>query len=106
MSDAQNLYDDYYSFAGEWGVDEAMEAEHSSGRTASIIVGLETTMERTAELTPHHNPSYSSSGQGDKYVDFLVNTLKPYIDSIYRTKPQRCIVLFLKAFVLLDFLKF
>lgn len=89
MSDAQNLYDDYYSFIGEWGVDESMEAEHQAGRVAAIIVGLETTTERMAELTPHANPSYPGSGQGDKYVDFLIHSLKPYIDSNYRTKPQR-----------------
>ena len=25
-------------------------------------------------------------GEGDQYVDFLVQTLKPYIDKYYRTK--------------------
>lgn len=88
MSDAQNLYDDYFSFAGEWGVDESMESQHLANRNTSIIVGLETTTERMNELTPFPNPTYGG-GQGDKYVDFLINSLKPFIDANYRTKPQR-----------------
>jgi metallo-beta-lactamase class B len=29
----------------------------------------------------------SMGGEGDAYVDFLVNTLKPWIDARYRTRP-------------------
>lgn len=31
----------------------------------------------------------ATNGQGDLYVDFLVRTLKPYIDANYRTLPDR-----------------
>ena len=88
MSDAQNLYDDYFSFAGEWAVDESMESQHLAVKNTSIIVGLETTAERMDELTPFPNPTYGG-GQGDKYVDFLINQVKPYVDQNYRTRPQR-----------------
>jgi predicted alpha/beta superfamily hydrolase len=88
MSDAQNLYDDYFSFAGEWGVDEAMQTFYQLNKKTSIIVGLETTTERMSELTPYPNPQYGG-GLGDRYVDFLINDLKPYIDQNFRTLPQR-----------------
>lgn len=88
MSDAQNLFDDYFSFIGEWGVDESMHNFFLTNKQTSIVVGLETTTERISELTPYSNPTYGG-GQGDKYVDFLINNLKPYIDFNFRTMPQR-----------------
>ena len=40
------------------------------------------------ELSPYKNAKYGG-GNGDNYVKFIVETLKPYIDKNYRTKPQR-----------------
>jgi predicted alpha/beta superfamily hydrolase len=38
------------------------------------------------ELTPYKNPKYGG-GNADKYLDFIVTTLKPEINKKYRTKP-------------------
>jgi len=38
---------------------------------------------------PFSNKDYSSNGKGDLYVDFVVNTLKPYIDNHFRTLTNR-----------------
>ncbi|QLH30924.1 MAG: hypothetical protein HWD63_08270 [Candidatus Parvibacillus calidus] len=35
-------------------------------------------------MHPYINPKYSG-GNGEKYAEFLVNTLKPFIDSHFRT---------------------
>lgn len=43
MHDGQNLFDDLYSFMGEWGVDESMEKKFQISRSSAIIVGIETT---------------------------------------------------------------
>lgn len=88
MHDAQNLFDKATSFAGEWGIDEIMENNFFAGKQNSIIVGLETKLERLNELTPYPNPSYGG-GKGDKYVDFLINFVKPFIDQNFRTKSSR-----------------
>jgi hypothetical protein len=40
------------------------------------------------EYSPWVNVSYGG-GEGSAYVEFLVNTLKPYIDGAYRTLPGR-----------------
>ncbi len=88
MHDGQNLFDSLYSFAGEWGVDEAMEKFFIQQKPSSIIVGIETTENRISELTPYSNPQYGG-GKADLYLDFLVNNLKPYVDSQFRTKPER-----------------
>ncbi len=83
MHDGQNLFDRATSFAGvEWQVDEAMTALASEGIEA-IIVGIWNTEARMSEYNPF--PSWRQ-GMGEAYLDFIVDTLKPMIDSTYRTK--------------------
>lgn len=82
MHDAQNLFDDKTSYAGEWHIDETLD----SLKAEVIIVGIEHGNEkRMEELTPYPNEKYGG-GKADAYLDFMVNTLKPYIDTNYRTK--------------------
>jgi len=84
MHDAQNLFDKKTSFAGEWGVDETLD----SLKALVIVVGIEHGNEkRLEELTPFPNEKYGG-GKGDEYLKFIVKTLKPHIDSAYRTKPK------------------
>ena len=82
MHDGQNLFDDKTAFAGEWRVDETLD----SLKAEVIIVGIESSNEkRMDELTPFPNEKYGG-GKADTYLDFIVTTLKPYIDTNYRTK--------------------
>ena len=41
MHDGQNLFDEYTSAFGEWGIDEALDSLINKGRTACIVVGIE-----------------------------------------------------------------
>ena len=83
MHDAQNLFDDSTAYAGEWKVDEYLD---SISNSTSIIVGIEHGNEkRVNELTPYKHNEYGG-GQGESYITFIKNTLKPYIDNRYRTK--------------------
>ncbi len=85
MHDAQNLFDAYTSYAGEWKIDEYLD---SSSQPESIIVGIEHGNEkRIEELTPYPNEKYGG-GKGDAYLDFIIKTLKPKIDSTYRTRTE------------------
>ncbi|WP_264565081.1 alpha/beta hydrolase [Flavobacterium sp. N3904] len=82
MHDAQNLFDAKTSFAGEWNVDEKLDSLNAQ----VIVVGIENGGEkRLEELTPYKNEKYGG-GNADKYLEFIVNTLKPEIDKKYRTK--------------------
>lgn len=84
MHDGQNLFDDITSFSGEWGVDEAMDTLGNIHRE-SIVVGIDNGGDkRLNEYCPYDMEKYGK-GEGDKYVDFLVKTLRPYIDQHYRT---------------------
>lgn len=88
MHDGQNLFDPAMSFAGSWNVDVAM-AELSLGGLEAIIVGIPNMgHERIAEYSPFDQTGFGN-GRGDLYLDFLINTVKPLIDTRYFTLPDR-----------------
>ena len=88
MEDGQNLFDNITSFSGEWQIDETLNALFSQGNYGAIVVGIDNGGgERLNEYSPWVNATYGG-GQGDLYTQFLSETLKPYIDSNFRTKPQ------------------
>lgn len=85
MHDGQNLFDKSTSYVGEWQADETLD----SLKAQVIVVGIAHGNEkRIEELTPFPNPKYGG-GKADSYLDFIVNTLKPYIDKNYRTKTDK-----------------
>lgn len=89
MHDAQNLFDDATSFSGEWGVDETMNKLQKEGGYGCIIVGVDNGEERRRnEYIPFDTKRFGKS-VGDAYADFIALTLKPYIDSAFRTIPMR-----------------
>ncbi len=88
MHDGQNLFDNATSYIGEWEVDETLNELFKKTGKGFIVVGIENgNEERINEYTPWENEKYGG-GKGEIYIDFLVNTLKPYIDATYRTKKQ------------------
>ena len=89
MHDGQNLYDPATSFAGEWGVDEAMEQlAREEGLEAIVIAIPNMGSDRIDEYSPFADPA-QGGGKGHLYVAFIVNTLKPLIDAHLRTLPHR-----------------
>ena len=89
MHDAQNLFDDATSFAGEWGVDETLDEFARTRGFEAIVVGIDNGgEERLHELSPWTNPKYGPA-QGEQYMAFIVDTVKPFVDARYRTQPGR-----------------
>ena len=89
MHDGQNLFDDATSYAGEWGVDETLDRLARTRGFEAIVVGIDNGGEaRLRELSPWTNPNYGDA-QGAQYLAFVVDTLKPWIDARYRTRPGR-----------------
>src|SRR5258705_4466339 len=88
MHDGQNLFDEATSFAGEWRVDEALEAVAKDGLEA-IVVGIPNTgVNRLAEYSPFHDARFGG-GRAADYVKFIVETVKPLVDSAFRTTGER-----------------
>lgn len=94
LQDGQNLFDTFTAFAEEWGVDECLDTLIAKGKAACIVVGIYNGgSNRMNEYNPYEFTWKDSakskviSPQGDAYVDFLKQTLKPFIDKKYRTLP-------------------
>ena len=85
MQDGQNLFDESLSYAGEWQVDETMEALSREGIEA-IVVGVPNAgARRIDEYSPFKDRRLHKGGRGDWYNAFMANTLKPLIDREFRT---------------------
>jgi predicted alpha/beta superfamily hydrolase len=88
MQDGQNLFDRATSYAEEWGVDQILEASEP-GRAEAIIVGIPNTGDtRCDEYSPFRDPKLGG-GDGDRYLDFLTDTVMPLVDARFRTMPGR-----------------
>lgn len=86
MHDGQNIFDIKTSYAGEWEVDETLNNLFYQKYEVPIVVAIDNGgSNRIAEYTPWRHPTYGG-GDGEKYVAFIVETLKPYIDAHFRTK--------------------
>jgi predicted alpha/beta superfamily hydrolase len=88
MHDGQNLFDPATSFAGEWAVDQTLEAASETGLEA-IVVGIPNMgAERSNEYSPFLDPK-NGGGKGELYLRFIVETVKPIIDADFRTLTDR-----------------
>jgi predicted alpha/beta superfamily hydrolase len=88
MHDGQNLFDPKTSFAGEWNVDGTLDEVSSEGLEA-IVVGIPNMgAERASEYSPFDDPKHGPAN-GDAYLDFVVDTIKPIIDRDFRTSMER-----------------
>ncbi|MBN2795558.1 MAG: alpha/beta hydrolase [Clostridia bacterium] len=100
MHDAQNLFDTATSSYGAiWDIHDHMNAIYSHYKQGYIVVGIDNHEGRNNRLNEYSpwvnttlkdNTYYSDiqedvGGLGEKYVNFLVNDLIPYINKQYKT---------------------
>ena len=91
LHDGQNIFDEATAYAGEWAVDKTLNQLVASGQdpTGCIVVAIDNGGERRLdEYSPWVNERLKKGGEGSQYVEFLVRTLKPYLDQHYRTRPD------------------
>ena len=83
MQDGQNLFDPKTSaFGVDWQLDESTDSLIKARAIKEIIiVGIYNTQDRNVE--------YLETKLGYKYMNFVVNKLKPFIDRNFRTLPDR-----------------
>jgi predicted alpha/beta superfamily hydrolase len=88
MHDGQNLFDPATSFAGHWRLGDTL-AYHALEGIEAIVVGIPNVGRRRAyEYSPFRDREHGG-GDGEDYMAFLVETLKPRIDADLRTLPGR-----------------
>jgi predicted alpha/beta superfamily hydrolase len=92
MHDGQNLFDPAASFAGNtWQVQQTMDAAAMDGSIAeAIVIGIDNTADRISEYTPVPDTTQSPpGGNGEQYLQMIIQELKPQIDATMRTLPDR-----------------
>jgi predicted alpha/beta superfamily hydrolase len=105
MHDGQNLFAPSLAFGGvDWGVDEALtRLVETKGLPSAIVVGVWNTAIRRCEYMPQKPYEISQSPAAkaefvrenggpsisDRYLKFLVEELKPFIDARYHTLPDQ-----------------
>ena len=92
MFDGHNLFYDYEATYGKsWGLKEYLDKT----RTPLIIAAVECNHEGHSRLSEYSPVDFTFKdgtpikGKGKKYMDWLVNTFKPYIDENLRTLSDR-----------------
>jgi predicted alpha/beta superfamily hydrolase len=104
MHDGQNLFDPAIAFTGtDWGVDEAILRLVQAGLTSgAIVVGIWNGALRWPDYMPQRLTDSPQGGdilsfflqekggrpRSDRYLQFLVQEVKPAIDSAFRTLPD------------------
>jgi predicted alpha/beta superfamily hydrolase len=92
LHDGQNVFDATTSFAGEWKADEtATELIEKHEIPLIIMVAVENAgASRIDEYTPTSDAAHGGAGgKGELYAKFLIEEVKPFIDSNYRTLTDR-----------------
>ena len=84
MHDGQNLFDEANAFGEEWGIDETLNTLLGE----CIIVGIDNSEHRMTEYNFHDHKEFGK-GEGRKYIEFIVKTLKRVIDINFRTRADR-----------------
>lgn len=88
LHDGQNLFDEYAPY-GNWGVDKTLQHLSSMGQGDVIIVSIDHGgVLRIKEYLPYSTPKYSDV-EGEMYLRFMIDDLKPRIDALYRVLPTR-----------------
>jgi predicted alpha/beta superfamily hydrolase len=86
MQDGQNLFDHHTAFNRAWGLREVMDALPLNKQF--IIVGIDNGHgHRAAEYVPKN--IRKAAAEGEAYVDFVIQDLKPKVDLSYRTLSDR-----------------
>lgn len=93
MFDGHNVFfDEDATYGKSWGMKKYMDKT----RTPMIIVAVECNHGKNNERLKEYSPfnfGYKNElrivGKGEKYMDWLINTLKPITDENYPTLPDR-----------------
>ena len=89
MHDGQNLFDKATAYTGEWRVDETLDGLAQSQGLELIVVGIDNGGDkRMTELNAWDHDRFGKS-EGKRYMDFIVDVVKPMVDANYRTRPER-----------------
>ncbi|MEP0713392.1 alpha/beta hydrolase-fold protein [Algoriphagus sp.] len=87
LHDAQNLFNENAEF-GNWQIDKKLAVMSDYGIGKIIIIAVE---HGESERLQEYNVGKTvlGIGSGKKYIRFITDTLKPFVDKTFRTKTDR-----------------
>ncbi|MBM4186014.1 MAG: alpha/beta hydrolase [Gemmatimonadetes bacterium] len=88
MQDGQNLFDPTTSYAGAWNLTAILARLAGDGIEALVVAIANAGKRRIYEYAPFADRRHGGGG-GDRYVAFVIDTLKPIIDRDFRTLRDR-----------------
>ncbi|MCS4304703.1 alpha/beta hydrolase [Chryseobacterium sp. BIGb0232] len=88
LQDAQNLFNEGSGF-GNWEIDKKLSILAEYGRGDIIVIAIEHGSEDRIKEYIFDNDNVANGSEGKKYIRFITDTLKPYVDANYRTKKDR-----------------
>ncbi len=88
LQDAQNLFNEGSQF-GNWEIDKKLSILAEYGRGDVIVIAVEHGSEDRIKEYIFDNDNITKGSEGKKYIRFIADTLKPFVDDHYRTKKDR-----------------
>lgn len=88
LQDAQNLFNEGSGF-GNWEIDKKLAVLAEYGRGDIIVIAVDHGSANRIREYIFDNDGIAQGSEGKKYIRFITDTLKPYVDAHYRTKKER-----------------
>lgn len=88
LQDAQNLFNEGSEY-GNWEIDKKLSILAEYGRGDIIVIAVEHGNEDRIKEYIFDNDNVANGSEGKKYIRFVTDTLKPFVDEHYRTKKDR-----------------
>jgi predicted alpha/beta superfamily hydrolase len=90
MQDGQNVFEHPESARHPtWAADRALERLLREGRIPPwMIVAVDHGLGRFEDYSPWDEPRLGVKGRAQTYARFLIEELKPWVDSSFRTRPE------------------
>ncbi|MEG0925258.1 alpha/beta hydrolase-fold protein [Chryseobacterium sp.] len=88
LQDAQNLFNEGSGY-GNWEIDKKLSILAEYGRGDVIVIAIEHGSEDRIKEYIFDNDNIANGSEGKKYIRFITDTLKPFVDENYRTKKDR-----------------
>lgn len=88
LQDAQNLFNEGSEY-GNWEIDKKLSILAEYGRGDVIVIAIEHGSQERIKEYIFDNDNVAHGSEGKKYIRFITDTLKPFVDENYRTKKDR-----------------
>lgn len=90
MNDGQNIFSTVGNWHKKWNVDIVLDRLYEERVISElIVVGITHLNRREYEFTPTFDALVNEGGGSERYLRFLAQELKPFIDEKYRTLKDR-----------------